>query len=380
MIFKVAKQDLEDALHVASGSVSGSGNDISAHFLFRVTDKDGNLGVEVLSYSGRLFSSCPVFKAAVTERGDGAFTIDGKRLRGWVALTTGTITFEFKDGNVRVKADKTKNVFQSLNPSTFPYWDKITAEAKPTGKIPAKQLAAALAYSKQFVSENEAGTPDLCVIEAKDGIFYSTNQRAATLVKVAGLEKSALRVHGKDAGALCAFLDTCKDGEVEILEHDRALFLRRADGAVFGESRFGATFPGLKVNMDEKDQRTWLVPKGDVVLHVQSLAFGAANEDNRLKFNFTQPQGPVTIGMKMLTGDDVTEEIPCIESPTEPNAPDIPADGFSLDRESLKKVLASWDADAVRFGVNVAGSRGFVRFIFEGDGNKYLTIAAWLRS
>jgi len=57
----------------------------------------------------------------------------------------------------------------------------------------------------------------------------------------------------------------------------------------------------------------------------------------------------------------------------------VPDDGFAIDHFCLAKVLNWWKGDAVKIGISVMGTRGFVRFVSEDGNDKYLTIIAWLR-
>ncbi len=57
----------------------------------------------------------------------------------------------------------------------------------------------------------------------------------------------------------------------------------------------------------------------------------------------------------------------------------MPDDGFAIDHFCLAKVLNWWKGDAVKIGISVMGTRGFVRFVSEDGNDKYLTIIAWLR-
>lgn len=380
MKFKIAKQDFEPVIQVASASLSGSGNDISTHFLFRVVERDGKDVVEVLTYSGRVFSLCPT-KAVVEDKGTGlmAFSVEGKRLKSWLAPASGPLTFWNDDTIVTAKSDRTKNTFPSLNPATFPYWDNILADAKPTAKLKASRLAAVLNYAKLFISDAEAAHPELCVCEVRDGILYSTDKQAATLIRVAGLENAKFRIHGKDVSGVVSFLGMCKEpDEVEVLEHDKALLLRRWDGAIFGESRYQVAFPGLQIDMDVVDQREWTFAKDDIDVALQNLSSCALDTDNRLSIRFTPDAGPVTFSNRSVSGLDTDHEVGCAAT-AQPNAPALPASGFALDRNSLRKVLSTWEGDQMNFLVNVSGSRGFVRFVSERDGDKHLTILAWLR-
>lgn len=384
MRFQVAKRDLEAALQVVSSSLSSSGSDMSTHILFRAVPAekdDGDPGIELLTYSGRVFSSCPVI-ASVKDAGEndkGAFTVDGKRLKLWLDhVKDAALEFTFDEGEVTAKAPKGRQTFQSLDPSTFPWWDKMLKASKVTATVDANRLAEAISYSRRFISDRESSNPDLCVCEVRDGILYSTDKKAATLIAVAGMAESKMRVHGKDTGGFLSFLASFDQTSVEVLEHDRAIIMRRGDGAIFGESRFQAQFPGLKVQMDEEDQHIWVLPKEDIEGAIGFLTSGAAWEDNQLLFA-QGDNGTINLSMMSKTGKTTVLDIKCIESESQDDAPDVPDEGFSLDHFCLTKVLSSWKEDAVRFGINIQGSRGYVRFLDERGGDKFLTIIAWLR-
>ena len=80
MKMQVAKRDLESALAVVTNSMTSSGTDISSHFVFRADEDDD---VEVLTFTGRLFSSAPV-KCVVDSTPERSFTVEGARLLQWV--------------------------------------------------------------------------------------------------------------------------------------------------------------------------------------------------------------------------------------------------------------------------------------------------------
>jgi len=380
MRFKVAKQDLEAALQVVSASISSSGTDITTHYVFRRTGtEDEGYGVEVLTCSGRVFSSCPII-VEVEDPGDkGLFTVEGKRLKQWLAhVPDAPLTFALDEAEVVARAPKGKQTFQSLNPDSRFVWDKTLEASTLTATLPADRLAAALAYSKLFTSVKETEHAELCISEIKEGILYSTDKRAVTLIRVAGLEESKLRVHGKDAAGFITFLGTFNGTEVEVLEHDRMLVFRRADGAVFGESRFQAAFPGVKVGMDDKDQHQWVLSKAEIDEAIGFLTSGAAWEDNRLHFS-PGDGDEVLVSMVSATGKKTVLPLTSTEKVSADKAPAIPSEGFSIDHFCLAKVLGAWKEDEIRFGINVMGDRGFVRFVIEQNGDKYLTILAWLR-
>lgn len=389
MKIQVAKQDLENSLEVVSACLAGTGSDLSAHFLFRRNPKDREKA-QVLTYTTRISALCPV-TAQVEESDFDAFTVEGWRLKKWLGtLPDAALTFEF-DGAVVEATCPGKGVqkFQSLDPSKFPYWDKLLTEAE--GEIlliSAERLHRAIDYSRNFASDNESRTPELCVCEVKEGVLASTNKRTATLVKVQGLKKSAMRVHVKDAPAILSFLSSIK-GDVEVMEHDKCLFLRRADGAVFEESRFDANFPAFNEPPDV-DPHWWILDTEELRSAIPFLVSGANREDDRLRF--TRPgdpndkERPVIVSMYTATGSTAEQKVTCVKSDSEPDAEPLPDEGFVLAYPNLLKILQFVKSDTIRFGVSRRKKNGYLRFkdtqFADADGkngDEYLTVAAWLR-
>ncbi|OHD26978.1 MAG: hypothetical protein A2Y38_08155 [Spirochaetes bacterium GWB1_59_5] len=390
MKFQVAKRDLEEALKVVLPSLSSSGSDLSTHFLFRFRPDlpaGADPVVEVLTYSGRIFSSAPV-KAKVLDQTQTAFSIEGRRLKKWLAVVPdAALEFGFDGTVVAAKAPRGTQKFPSLDPTQFPPWDKQIAEAKVTATLSAKRLAVALDYAKRFVSDKEGTEPNLCVVEVKKGLLYATDRRAITLVRAAGLENAGFRIHGKSLGGFQTFLGTFpSDTDVSILEHDRSVFMRRGDGAVFGEALFQARFPDLNVNMDEANHHSWAIGREDVLECIGFLTAGAADEDTRLRVN--QRGGQVVLAMTNQTGDDTELLLDPKEMTSDATATPLPASGFLLNSECLTRILSAWKTqDDVRVGINLMQQtqngksvlRGYLRFANELDGDKFLTIHAWLR-
>lgn len=398
MRFKVAKRDLEAALNVVAGSLAKTGSDISTHYLFRVTDpSEGETahGVEVLTYAGRVFSSCPLIASVSNIQDDGkrAFTVEAKRLNQWLQnVQDAALEFTLDGSEVVAKAPKGKQTFQSLDPDSFPYWDKLLKKAEVKATLPADRLSSALSYSKLFASDRESSHPELCVCEVKPqevdetgkvtkegGILYSTDKKAVTLIRIAGMEESGMRIHAKDAGGFLSFLGTFDGTSVEVLEHARSLIFRRKDGAIFGETRFQTGFPGLNIKMDDEDQHLWVLSKDEIEEAIGFLVAGAAWEDNRLRFKPGKKDGEVILSMASVTGKITELELEAIKMSSVDDAPEVPEEGFAIDHFCLAKVLNWWKDDAVKFGISVMGNRGYVRFVVEQGNDKYLTIIAWLR-
>tara|TARA_Y100000310_G_scaffold194428_2_gene194418 strand:+ start:10045 stop:11178 length:1134 start_codon:yes stop_codon:yes gene_type:complete len=377
MKLQVAKRDLESALAVVTNSMTTSGTDISSHFVFRA-DKDDK--VEVLTFTGRLFSSAPV-KCVIDSSADRQFTVEGARLVQWVkSVKDAALDLEFDPETkvVTARAPKGSMEFQSLDPSSFPFWDEMWPDVTEKGTVKAVSLAAGLSYARGFVFDKETKRPELCLIECKDGLIFATDQKAITLVEVTGLADSTLRIHRNDAGAVLKFLGTCGDEDVTLMEHDRSLLFKRADGAVFGESRFKAKYPPLNINRDNDNPIWWNVAKADILEAIPFLSSGAADKDNRLFFARPDPNGPVKIGMKAMTGNHMDIDITVVESGDDGNAT-LPAAGFMLDYTDLQRVLGTWAADSVTFGIHLKGSMGFVRFREEREDVDYTSVLAWLK-
>lgn len=391
MRFQIAKRDLEDSLKVVLPSLASSGNDLlSTHFLFRLRPnlpEGAEPVVDVLTYSGRLFSASPM-KAKVLDPTGQAFSIEGKRLRKWLAVVPdAALEFGVDDAVVSAKSPIGTQKFQALDPEKFPYWDQQVVDAKVTGTLQARRLAQVFDHAKRFVSDNEGAEPHLCVVEVRAGILWATNHKAITLIRAAGLENCGFRIHGKSLGGFQSFLDTFPgDASVEVLEHDRSLFLRRGDGAMFGEALFQARFPDIPIDMDEENHHVWTLSREDVLRAIGFLAAGAAWEDPRLRF--TQKGSQVVLSMSNPTKDTIELTLDPKGMTSDANAMPIPAEGFLLDNDCLTSILNTRkDQDEVAMGINVVKqtkggktlTRGYIRFVYDVEGDKYLTIHAWLR-
>ena len=371
-----AKRDLDAALKVIGNTVSAGGGDITSHYLFRL--RDGK--VEVLSYSGRTFSSSLV--VATVEDGDKPFTVEAKRISYLLASVAddSTLTIATGDSNdVLIGTGRGKNVFASLDPSLFPYWDDTLAAATKTATIPANRLHDALNHAKTFVYDQEAKAPHLCVAEFRDGCLYSTDQMAVALVKVEGVSGMTIRVFGKDLASAVTFLAGCKDTEVEVWECDRALFFKKADGSVYGESKFGSRFPDIAVDWSVEDDHWWDLSKQDVLSSIRFLASGARWDDTLLRMGQTEP-GQVFLSMTSAQGKPLSLKLNTTgEGKRGDDVPELPDGGFPVQHTYVTKVLDGHSGETVRFGVSTKGKGGWVRFRDERGSDVYHTTVAWMK-
>jgi DNA polymerase III sliding clamp (beta) subunit (PCNA family) len=376
MRIEVAKEDLGTALQVTNTSInSGQGSDISNHFLFRTV---GENEVEVLSYNGRIFSSCPLICQA---EGEGSFTVEGKRLSKWMQVIPDNVvvTLEFEDGVVLASTEKGPVQFQSLDPSSFPFWDETLKEVKEVISMDAQRLKKILTNAKAFVSDQESRSPQLCVVEARDGVLYSADRMCVSAIWVEGLGESKLRIHGKDIAPITSFLSSVKEdvggGKVDVLEHERVLILRRADGAMIGESRFSADFPDLGIKREGDDVYWFEVSKEELDFSIQYMVPCMVKDDFRLRF--TAVEGNLRMFVKTTSGEEISQVITCHEK-----SDNFDKMGeFNLSYPTVLKVLGAYEAETVRFGVNPKANKpgsGWIRFREERDGDDYLNILAWL--
>lgn len=377
MKIRISKRDLDQGLQVCSSSVATSGDDITTHYLFRV--REGK--VEVLAYNGRLFACIPLVGTEI--EGTESFTIDGSRLRQWLGATsddaTLTITLEEKPKlHVSVTTGRSTGNFQTLNPSVFPYFDGLLAQAKLTATLPAVRLRDALEHAKAFVSNQETTSPELCVIEALDGVLRATDKKAIAFVKVDALDASTLRVHVKDTAGIIGFLGMAGTGDIEILEDDKAQFLRRpSDGAIYGETRFAAKFPSIVLDRDVADHYTWTLSKNALVKAIQQVTATGDSKDERLIIQWPKNQGPISLQVRDTAGKTSTSEVDLQASTTATDAPALPTEGFPVHYKALLKTLGTQPEDTVNIGLVRMPKGGYLRFKENCGGNDFLSVVAW---
>ena len=393
MKFQVAKQDLQQALDTVSSAMAGGGSDLSSHFTFRLPPGGDGSRMEVLAYNhGRLFAGCP-FVAVATETDKGSsFTVEGNRITQLLnAIPESALTLEYDPSTkvVFVIAPRGTQQFQSLDPINFPYWDATIASAKQTCVLAADRFKSALDFARRFASDLDTTDPHLCVIEVKDGALAATDAKsAAVLVSVEGLKDSTLRVHVKDAAAILDFLGTAKDTPVTLLEHDRALFIKRDDGAVFGETRFNVNFPVFN-HPEQDDQHFWKLSMDDLKSGIMFLLAGADKNDDRLTFSRPVADGPVVLTMNAMTGKPIPVDVACPESgdAVGTGIPGLPGK-FVMSLVTLKKVLNLFADENLRFGVNnlKKSGAGFTRFIAtkfadaeDKGGDQYRLFVMWMK-
>lgn len=383
---KLNSTDLEAALKVVRTTV-GSSSDISSHYVFRTRGD----GLEVLSYDGSAFSSCIVPHTQVEETV--SFTVEARRLHAILATVGANQVMDIivadngvpLDG-VGIRTTRGKPVpFYGLDPTLFPFWDDVLLGAKLTVKVSADRLFAAFTHAKQFIFDQESKAPHLCVAEFRKGVLYSTDNAGVSLVKMPGMEDSSLRVYVKDLGNVLSFLATAKGQDVELLESDRANFIRRADGAVFGETVFAHRFPDFPVDWSLEDDQSWSIFQEELLGSLKLLQSGAKTDEPRVRFQRVLPEkgnendkGEVVISMTDPSGKLMSQSIPMVEFvQREGGISDMPT--FAVADSYIIKLLNGNDNSKVTLGVTKREKGGWVRVRDVRGVDTYLTTIAWLK-
>ncbi len=368
----INSSDLEAALKVVRTTV-GSSSDISSHYVFRTLGE----GLEVLSYDGSGFSSCIVPHTKVEETV--SFTVEARRLHAILATVGANQVLDIivADSGVGIRTTRGKPVpFYSLDPTLFPFWDDVLSGAKLTVKVSADRLFAALTHAKQFIFDQESKAPHLCVAEFRKGILYSTDNAGVSLVKMPGMEASSLRVYVKDLRDVLSFLATAKGTDVELLESDRASFIRRADGAVFGETVFAHRFPDFPVDWSLEDDQSWSIFQEELLGSLKLLQSGAKTDEPRVRFQRVGDE--VVISMTDPSGKLMSQSIPMVEFvQREGGITDMPV--FAVADSYIIKLLNGNDNSKVTLGVTKREKGGWVRIRDVRGVDTYLTTIAWLK-
>lgn len=371
MQIKASKADLETALRVADIGLAGSGSDLATHFLFRV--REG--GVEILSFNQRICTAVPLKCQYEGEDGD-AFTLEGKRISRWLG-GVGDVAIEIQTvdiGEVRVSSPRSTIDIPSLDPAKFPFWDKTFSDAKSVASVASERLAGAFNYAKSFIYDTETNLPEISQVELVSGSLWATDKKAVTLITLDGLADAGFRVHGKDVASVTKFLGLKETADVEILEHDRTVFFRRAGGAVIGASRPIAKFPTLKVDKDGEDAIWWEIKTEELLRGIQCLSAAADWDSTQLKFSFDADSGKVVLAVTTVNGKENVYPIECIE---QNNAEELPDSGFWLNYPYLSHIVGHFGGGTLKFGINQHKKGGYVRFRHASGDDEYLTVLVW---
>jgi len=366
------KADIVAAIRIVENAVQG-GDDatISSHFLFRTTER----GLQALASNGKRLLAGAFVSNATLEGEHKAFTVSAWRFSQLLNLSPeGPCVIDFDGSTSKVHIDGRTIRFASLDPSTFPYWDSTFDAAVETGTVSAGRLFAALTYIRPFVSTLDTRTPALAATECREGSFLASDSQSLSKVTVAGLEKSALRVHFGDIPGVNAFLGLDRDLDIVVREHDTTIFLVRPDGGVYGVSRWTHQFPNLKIDSN--------TTRASFTLEVESFRYGirflsvaAAKGDDRLRFSFRD--GSLILSVAAVAGDREeftvdTKDMTGIEALSEVNRSD-----FDINTNHITGILDTVSEETVTFGVNWTPKNGYILHKHTVGGDDHVAIVVW---
>jgi len=380
MKIEVAKSDLENSLSVVR-LASGSGSDLSAHYLFRI--KDG--AVDILTYDMRLFARAPLICSHEGEEGD-AFTVEAWRLDKWVAgVSGGVLKLTLDNSDVNASGPRSKIRFRSLDPSKFPFWDGLVASATSVGTVSPASLSRALGVSSWFVSSDDTSKPELCQVEAVNGVLWATDRRALSSVEMPSLPNLNIRVPGKDVGAVVRFLSDKKTlaDVVDIKGAERTLedgggscaVFCRPDGCYIGVSRPTSEFPTLNVDRDTPDEVTLTLDRAEFFSAVSVLSASAPKGHQLVTFKYEAERVLVCMPSEAGGEDEFALNLAIVTGGDKFDSP------FTVDYPYIKGICDSFKLDSVAFGVTKRGKGGFTSHRNEDEaedgGNRYFSVIVW---
>lgn len=393
MKLTIKTETLQGALATTQPALNSSGQDISGHYLFRVKDDTA----EVLTFSGRLFASCPLETTSLDTTGADApmFTVEGKRLQQWLsAVNSEEVSLTFKgDGQVVATSTRGEVILLSLDPSSFPFWDDVLAKVEEDDihVVDGARFSGALKHLGSFVSSDDTKNPNICVAEVSHeddsgerGAFKATNHVSLTKVDVAGLNKSTLRIHGQDISSLVRFLSKVKEN-VQIYEHEYSMFVVRPDGGLFGWSRFSKGLPAIRLGKLDSTSFVWKVKPEDVLSAVQFLLAGAAKEQRDVHLKVED--GDPVLSMPAAYASGMTT-VQLDGQSTEPEEDDsdgaklmamLVKDGVRVRIDPLQKMMGSWQEEEITLRFFFRNPSGFCMAEEERDGDSYLVVLPFVR-
>ena len=377
MKIEVAKADLEAALGIAAITV-GAGADLSSHYLFRIRGE----GVEVLSFDVRGFSCSPLAASFEGDSGD-AFTVESWRLDKWVSgVGDGTLTLKALEGDVHASGPRSKVRFRSLDPSKFPFWDDLLSSAEDVGSVSPASLGRALNLARWFVSADDTSKPELCQVEAIDGVLWATDRRALSSVEIPVLPDLNVRIPGKDVGSVIRFLDDKETAGRDVIIRSAcrtpedgggacAVFIR-PDGCYVGVTRPTSQFPKLDVNRDAEDEALLKIDKDEFNAGISVLLASAPKGHESVTFKCSSDQVSLSMPSEAGGRDEYPLSLASLTGGEEYE--------FTIDFPYLQGIAETFGLDSLSLGLNRRGRGGFVAFRSEDEGenaNCYYTVIVW---
>lgn len=376
MKIEIAKSDLDYALSTVRTTV-GNGTDITAHYLFRTTED----GVEVLSQNLRVFSGATLTCTHEGKVGD-AFTVEAWRLDKWVSGASDsvlTLTFDGSGGDVIAKSGKSSIRLRSLDPSKFPFWDKLKSSATKVGSTDPAQIIKALNLTKNFVSSDDTVKPELCQVESVNGTFWATDRKAVASVKVA-MEDLNLRIPSKDITPVTKFLSN--ETEIDIYTSDRdtagsCVIFEKLSGHYLGVTKPTIQFPTLNLDVDKTPDCVVGLDMGELTAGISVLSASAPKGYESVTFTWDDENEKVVLSMPSIAGGEDTYPLSLANLTVNTSG----FETFTIDYPYLKGIVNTFNLDTIDLGVNKLGRGGFSSFKYtdsaDDDSNAYYAVIVW---
>lgn len=376
MKIETAKNDLEFALNTVRMAV-GNGTDITSHYLFRVhNDK-----VEVLAQNLRVFAGAPLI-SNFTQDEHTSFTVESWRLDKWMSgVGDGVLTLEFNGGgDVHAKSGRSKVRLRSLDPSKFPYWDKLQSNAKTVGNVNPENIIKALSLTKGFVSNDDTVKPELCQVESIGGTFWATDRKAVASVKVP-LKDLDLRIPAKDITPLTKFLSNETDITIQNASRDNdsgsSVIFVKESGHYLGVTRPTTQFPTLALDMEKAPECVIKVDLNELNAGVNVLQASAPKGHDSVTFSWNDKTEKVVLSMPSVAGGN--DEYPLALTEFEEIGEKF--DTFTIDFPYLRSISSTFSLDTLSLGVHKMGRGGYTSFKHtdseDENSNIYYAVIVW---
>lgn len=387
-----AKREMDEALRLAKISLgAASADDFTSKIVMKFADTpipQDNLMVDMVSTNGRIGTKIPVMaKVEEWEEGDeDTFAVEGWRLRQWVSAVSDAITFEMVEkGQLKASSGSMKVKLQTFDLTRYNEWWKEFSEEEVCARIGAKRLHSAISYLRNFVGDQDPAYPGMAVLEVKGGRFWANDPVSLAVLDIEPLQKSNLRIHGKDAGAVLSFLASCNASQVSIQETDRFTYMMTDDGTLFAVAKPKFGVQDYEVDTTEEAPLWFVLNPQEVRSAVMSLTSGAARENYDLYLQPSVEEGSLTMRMKSSAGDGSEWNEVKLFPEMGGDDSEFPPQGAPIDFHYILKSIATIkNADAVKtalFVHKVADARktGFMRVMDNQEGDQYTTLVKWSR-
>lgn len=373
----MSRQELAAAIAAASVAVGPDTvkDDLTSHFTFRA----GPGGIDLLTYNRVCHVLVPIKGTSTAE---GCFSLEAKRLQGCLRAALGDeIQIHASLGCSELRVGTWSASIRGLPTTRFPFWDEEVRAARSIARIKVGRLALALSYISKFAEQEDTKQPALCAVYGVSGRLQATDIKSAAYVDIPELDQADFRLHINAVQPLLRFIQRNDPAEeIEALAKDRHLYLRRADGAVFGCQMLAISDPALQSPIKAAEPATLRVSVSlDEIRRALSFLDSVTSE---MEFRVGVRVSGSTLRLSMrgeATSQDEVVEMPATLSGKGEVV-------FSLPRSQLKRVLGQWEQEQVGIEVVQLGPpkegmppSGYIRLEDPREGMVFWTLLSWIK-